>query len=342
MKSKKNIAIKITTAVISPLLTSCSHKNDRNLDCSTSTMPGQQVAALNNIGTMNFKGNGIGEKTLTILSLEWKIKKNQKWKCTNGINNIQIIKLKKMKNLALILFFLLLLSACNNKEKAILDNTDEIEQNLKIVLEEKVFSKEEQQALKPEIVLERLIKGNERFKKNSLTARNHSAQVRNSVQGQYPKAVILSCLDSRIPVEDVFDKGIGDLFVARVAGNFANPEILGSMEFACYVAGAKLIVVMGHQHCGAVKASIDNVQLGNIAALSNGIRPAVEMAVDYTGEKSSKNDPYVHYVSKKNVLHTVDFIRKNSPILKDMEEKGQIKIVGAMYQMETGNVEFYK
>lgn len=97
----------------------------------------------------------------------------------------------------------------------------------------------------------------------------------------------------------MFDKGIGDLFVARVAGNFANPEILGSMEFGCYVAGAKVIVVLGHQHCGAVKASIDNIQIGNIASLTNGIRPAVEMAADYTGEKSTKNDPYVHYVSKR-------------------------------------------
>lgn len=166
--------------------------------------------------------------------------------------------------------------------------------------------------------------------------------MRESVQGQFPKAVILSCLDSRIPVEDVFDKGIGDLFVARVAGNFATPEILGSMEFGCHVAGAKMIVVLGHQHCGAVKASIDNIQLGNIASLANGIQPAVEMASDYTGEQNSENNPYVHYVSKKNVLHTVNFIRKNSSILKEMEDKGQIKIVGAMYQMQTGNVEFYE
>lgn len=245
-----------------------------------------------------------------------------------------------MKTFVLVALSTLIIS-CNNKNSVLKDNA-EMEQNLKTVLAEKVFSKEEQQALTPDNVLQGMAKGNERFKNNSLTARNHSVQVRNSVAGQYPKAVVLSCLDSRIPVEDVFDKGIGDLFVARVAGNFANPEILGSMEFGCKIAGAKVILVLGHQHCGAVKASIDNVQLGNIAALSNGIKPAVEMAIDYTGEKSSKNDPYVHYVSKKNVLHTVDFIRKNSPILREMEEKGEIKIVGAMYHMKTGNVEFYK
>lgn len=247
-----------------------------------------------------------------------------------------------MKKTLLGLGLTTLLFSCKKTEKPLIDDLGKLEENIKIVLEERVFSQEEQQALTPEIVLTRLMEGNERFKNNSLTARNHSSQIRNSVKGQYPKAVILSCLDSRIPVEDVFDKGIGDLFVARVAGNFANPEILGSMEYACHIAGARTIIILGHQHCGAVKASIDNVQLGNIASLTNGIRPAVEMASDYTGEKSSGNDPYVHYVSKKNVFNTVDFIRKNSPILKEMEEKGLINIVGAMYQMETGNVEFYK
>jgi carbonic anhydrase len=216
-----------------------------------------------------------------------------------------------------------------------------MEQCLRIVSEEKVFSKEQQDALTPEIVLSKFREGNERFKSNMLTARNHSSQVRNSVQGQYPKAVVLSCLDSRVPVEDIFDKGIGDLFVARVAGNFANPEILGSMEFACKVAGAKVVLVLGHQHCGAVKASIDNVQIGNIASLTKGIRPAVEMANDYMGQKLSDNESYVNYVSMKNVMHTLAFIRENSMILKEMEDKGVIKIVGAMYEMKTGHVEFY-
>lgn len=246
-----------------------------------------------------------------------------------------------MKNLFISISILIFLISCNKSKSPILEESDKIEENLKIVSEEKVFSKEEQQALTPEIVLQKLKEGNERFKNNNLTVRNHSAQVRNSMFGQFPKAVVLSCLDSRVPVEDVFDKGIGDLFVARVAGNFANPEILGSMEFACKVAGAKLVVVMGHQHCGAIKASIDNVQIGNIGSLSNGIRPAVKMALDYTGVKSSENDPYVHYVSKMNVLHTVDHIRQNSEILREMEDAGEIQIVGAMYQMATGDVEYF-
>ncbi len=242
-----------------------------------------------------------------------------------------------MKYIALL--FLLPFIACNNNSTK--DDSKKIQDNVQTILEERVLTKAEQDALTPESVLNKLKEGNQRFKTNTLTARNHSSQVRKSVFGQYPKAVILSCLDSRIPVEDVFDKGIGDLFVARVAGNFSNPEILGSMEFGCSVAGAKVIVVLGHQHCGAVKASIDDIQIGNIKTLTQGIKPAVEMAQDYAGEKSAKNDPFVHYVSKKNVFNTIEQIRKNSPILNEMEQKGLIKIVGAMYQMETGNVEFY-
>src|SRR6187431_2832187 len=130
-------------------------------------------------------------------------------------------------------------------------------------LREKVLTAEEQKALMPDTVIQRLKEGNQRFVNNSITARDHSAMVRNASVGQYPKAVILSCLDSRVPVEDVFDKGIGDLFVARVAGNFVNEDILGSMEYGCKVSGAKLILVLGHESCGAVKAAIDGVKLGN-------------------------------------------------------------------------------
>lgn len=218
--------------------------------------------------------------------------------------------------------------------------TDKIEEALIIQLQEKVHSQDEQQALTPETVLNNLKNGNDRFLNNRLTARNHSAQARNSALGQYPKAVILSCLDSRIPVEDVFDKGIGDLFVARVAGNFVNADILGSMEFGCKVAGAKLIVVMGHPTCGAVKAAIDNVDLGNIGSIVTAIRPAVALTESYTGEKSSENKEYVSRVSKNNVLHTIEMIRQNSPLLKEMEDNNEIKIVGAYYEMETGRVEF--
>ena len=142
-------------------------------------------------------------------------------------------------------------------------------------LREEVLTAEEQAALTPYRVLELLREGNHRFVTNDLTLRDHSAMVRKSTDAQYPKAIVLSCVDSRVPVEDVFDRGIGDVFVARVAGNFVNDDILGSMEFACAVAGSKLILVMGHEHCGAVKAAIDGVELGNITGMLANIAPAV-------------------------------------------------------------------
>ena len=164
--------------------------------------------------------------------------------------------------------------------------------------------------------------------------------VRNASAAQYPKAVILSCLDSRVPVEDVFDKGIGDLFVARVAGNFVNEDILGSMEFGCKVSGAKVILVLGHESCGAIKAAIDNVKMGNITAMLTKIKPAVVKSQDFAGEKTSKNDAYIEYVAKNNIINTIATIRSKSPILKEMEDKGEIKIVGAYYDLKTGEVTF--
>jgi len=207
-------------------------------------------------------------------------------------------------------------------------------------LVEKVLSAEEQAALTPDAIYEELKAGNKRFLAGDLTARDHSAQVRNSTFGQYPKAVILSCLDSRVPVSDIFDRGIGDIFVGRVAGNFVNEDMLGSMEFGCKVAGSKLILVMGHEHCGAVKAAIDDVQLGNITAMLSKIKPAVELVSDFEGEKTSKNDAFVHAVCESNVKNTINEIRINSPILKEMEENGEIKIIGAVYDMSSGEVMF--
>jgi carbonic anhydrase len=141
-------------------------------------------------------------------------------------------------------------------------------------------------------------------------------------------------------VEDVFDKGIGDLFVARVAGNFANTDILGSMEFGCKVSGAKLILVLGHESCGAIKAAIDNVKLGNITAMLTKIEPAVAMSRDFKGEKTSRNADYVEEVAKNNVKNTIATIKAKSPILKEMADKGEIKIVGAYYDLNTGEVSF--
>ena len=165
---------------------------------------------------------------------------------------------------------------------------------------ERVLTKEEQDKLTPDEVLKLLKDGNRRFVSGTLTSRDHSRQVREAALGQYPKAVILSCLDSRIPVEDVFDRGIGDVFVARVAGNFENIDILGSMEFGCKVAGSKLILVLGHEHCGAVKGAIDDVELGNITPMLKNIRPAVEHFTAYEGDRSSENEEFVIYASAED------------------------------------------
>lgn len=152
--------------------------------------------------------------------------------------------------------------------------------------------------------------------------------------------MVLSCLDSRVPVEDVFDQGIGDVFVGRVAGNFVNEDLLGSMEFACKVAGAKLILVLGHQHCGAIKGAIDDVKLGNITAMLSKIRPAVAASQDFLGEKISSNPEFMKRVNENNIRLTLSRIRNESPILKEMEDKGQIKIVGAFYRLTDGTLEF--
>lgn len=205
-----------------------------------------------------------------------------------------------------------------------------------------VMTKEQQAALTPDAVLKDLVDGNKRFQSGTTTQRDHREQARKSAPGQFPKAVVLSCLDSRVPVEDVFDQGLGDIFVARVAGNFVNEDILGSMEYACKVAGSKLVLVLGHQHCGAVKSAIDDVKLGNITAMLANIKPAVAMSQNFAGEKTSKNDEFVKHVSENNVIHTINEIRAKSPILKEMEDKGEIKIVGAFYRLTDGTLQFVK
>ncbi|OUV73015.1 MAG: carbonic anhydrase, partial [Planctomycetaceae bacterium TMED138] len=149
---------------------------------------------------------------------------------------------------------------------------------------------------------------------------------------------VLSCLDSRIPVEDVFDRGVGDVFVARVAGNFINEDILGSMEFACHVAGAKLVLVLGHTHCGAIQAAIDNVQLGNITPMLAKIRPALETAKPFSGKKTSANPDYVAHICHENIRMAVRMIRNESEILEGLEDDGSIDIVGAYYDLSSGTV----
>lgn len=205
---------------------------------------------------------------------------------------------------------------------------------------EEVLTKEQQDNLTPTTVIELLKEGNSRFTAGELTIRNHKAQIRKAAASQYPKAIVLSCVDSRVPVEDVFDRGIGDLFVARVAGNFVNPDILGSMEFACYVSGAKVVLVLGHEHCGAVKSAIDNVKLGNITEMLSKVTPAVEETVGFEDDRTSQNAAFVHAVTERNVKMTIQRIRDESETLRKMEQDNTIAIVGAVYDMDNGVVSF--
>lgn len=211
------------------------------------------------------------------------------------------------------------------------------------ILSNVVLTADQQARLTPDDVIRILKKGNEDFVSDNLTIRNNSMRVRDAALGQYPKAVILSCLDSRVPVEDVFHRGIGDIFVARVAGNISNPDILGSLEYACRVSGSKLVVVLGHEFCGAITSAIKDVEMGNITGLLEKIKPAVESAREtYKGDPSASNPEFVEKVCHANVEHTVRQIRRESPILREMEEQGEIRIIGAVYDMHTGIVAFYE
>ena len=198
----------------------------------------------------------------------------------------------------------------------------------------------EQAKLTPAVVLEMLKVGNQEFLEENLTIRNNSQRVRDAL-GQYPKAAIVSCSDSRVPVENVFHQGIGDLFVARIAGNFINADILGSLEFACKISGAKLVVILGHEFCGAILSAIDNFKLGHITAMLENIKPAIIKASEnFTGEQTSKNYKFVESVCIHNIRYAIENIRTKSLILKEMEDSGEIKIVGGIYHMKTGKVEF--
>jgi carbonic anhydrase len=201
------------------------------------------------------------------------------------------------------------------------------------------LTKAERDKLTPDDVIAMMQKGNERFRLGQESPHDYLAQQKASVGGQYPAAVILSCIDSRAPAETIMDLGIGDVFNARVAGNIANDDIVGSMEFACKVAGAKVVLVLGHTSCGAIKGAIDKVQLGKLTGLLTKIRPAVE-ATRYQGERSAKNSAFVDAVARKNVELTMADIHRRSAILAGLETSGGVKIVGAMYDLESAAVDF--
>lgn len=202
------------------------------------------------------------------------------------------------------------------------------------------ITKEVQDGLTPQSVLTDLMSGNERFTSNNMQQTDHLALVDQTVGGQFPKAVVLSCIDSRVPVETIFDQAIGDVFVARVAGNFENIDILGSMEYSCKVAGSKLVFVLGHESCGAVKAACDGVELGNITEMLANILPAVKLSAETEdGDTNSSNSSFVANTVANNVKLTMDRIRERSPILAEMEQNGEIDIVGGVYMLSSGKVE---
>jgi len=201
------------------------------------------------------------------------------------------------------------------------------------------LTKQQRDSMTPSQIIDELKKGNERFRSGKMIRRDYLAEKRASASGQYPAAVVLGCLDSRVPAEIIFDAGIGDTFVGRVAGNVVNDDMLGSMEFACGVSGAKVVLVLGHTACGAVKGAIDDVVLGNLTGLLARIKPAIP-ATKFDGEKSSKNATYVDAVARTNVVLGLNEIRRRSPILEDLERKGTIKITGAMYRLSNGTLEF--
>jgi len=205
----------------------------------------------------------------------------------------------------------------------------------------KTLTKEMQSAISPVKALELLKDGNKRFVNNLKVNRNLLQQANETSDGQHPFAVILSCIDSRTSAELIFDQGLGDVFSARIAGNIVNEDILGSMEFACKVAGSKIIVVLGHTKCGAVKGACDHVEMGNLTALLSKIQPAVYDEKTVTENRSSSNNEFVEKVSTINVKRTVTAIMERSPILKEMIEKGEIGIVGGTHDITTGEVHFY-
>jgi carbonic anhydrase len=211
--------------------------------------------------------------------------------------------------------------------------------NYKTDIHNSVKSKEHLEQITPELALDMLKKGNERFLLKDSIKRDHEWHIRETIDTQHPFAMVLSCIDSRVMPSVIFDQGIGDLFVTRIGGNIINQDILGSMEYACAYTGSKLIVVLGHTSCGAVKGAVDDVKLGNLTASLKHIKLAIEK-IDYNKEKNSKNLEFVNLVAKRNVELAIEDIKNQSPILLEMLEKKQINIIGAMYNHTNGKVKF--
>ncbi len=249
--------------------------------------------------------------------------------------------MKKVLNyLGVILVSLAIISCAQEKKQEVASVANEVVKQTPV---KSILTAADQANMSPDEIIGRLKKGNENFVSNNLTQRDHSSQRREAMIGQYPKAIVLSCVDSRVPVEDVFDLGIGDIFVARVAGNIENKDIVGSMEFATAVAGSKLVIVMGHTACGAVKHAIDNTDaasmgMNSLQNLLEEIKPSMK-SIEPNGEVSSKNVSFMNNVIHNNAKKTVEDIRITSPKMAALEKEGKIKIVAAVYNMATGKVE---
>lgn len=206
----------------------------------------------------------------------------------------------------------------------------------------KAHTKETQAAISPDKAIALLKEGNQRFVANKMANRNLLEQVNDTASGQYPFATVLSCIDSRVSAELIFDQGVGDIFSARVAGNIVNEDLLGSIEFACKLAGTKVVVILGHTACGAVKGACDDAKMGNLTILLHKIKKAVKAVSEPSDAsmRNSKNIDFVNEVVLKNVELTLEDTRSLSPVLKEMEDNGEIKIVGAMYDIKNGLVTF--
>ena len=202
------------------------------------------------------------------------------------------------------------------------------------------MTKEQRDSMTPDQIIDMMKAGNQRFKTGTMKDRDWLAKLKTTAAGQYPVAVLLSCIDSRAPAEIVLDMGLGDVFNSRIAGNVADVDVLGGMEFACKLAGAKVILVMGHTACGAVAGAIAGAELGNLTALLSKIKPAVAKTT-FDGDRSATNPNFVDAVARTNVLLTMAAIRVDSPVLAEMEKQGSIKIVGSMYDLKSGSVEFF-
>ncbi|CEG56218.1 carbonic anhydrase family protein [Legionella fallonii] len=205
----------------------------------------------------------------------------------------------------------------------------------------KTISKEELSNITPDHAIDLLIKGNQRFIQNLRFNRNLLQQVNETADNQYPFAAILSCIDSRTPAELIFDQGLGDVFSIRIAGNIVNSDIIGSLEFACKIAGSKLIVVLGHTNCGAIKGACDKEQLGHLTQLLRKIEPAIEQETSFKKDRNGKNLPYVNEVAKINVTESIQMILNESSIIRDLIAQNSIKIIGGLYDVVSGEVSFF-